>query len=243
VRDRDRKCTCAAFTLTSSSCLKTPSLLLSQTLLLHSSVLCADACLLFPTSSAVWTICQSIHSTVRTHSLLRYQSTQHSQIASPLLRLPPELRNKIYAYACRDATSVSYMTTTKRASLHNRTPLLLTCRQISVEVASLLQAYKVVHLVTLSALSDFVDLVGSEKCAELEEIKMVETMLWTMVFDSRWDPSQTRHLFRRMQRMQVTCPGHHIPPGERSFSFSKSSLRDLFGKSDLEVEWVAFDWQ
>jgi hypothetical protein len=87
-----------------------------------------------------------------------------------LLRLPPELRNKIHAYVCRDATSVSYMTTTKRATLRIRTPLLLTCRQISVEVASLMQAYKVVHLVTPIPLSDFVNLVGLEKYAELEEI-------------------------------------------------------------------------
>jgi hypothetical protein len=160
--------------------------------------------------------------------------------------LPPELRNKIYAYACRDATSVSYMTTTKRASLHIRTPLLLTCRQISVEVASLMQAYKVVHLVTSIPLSDFVNLVVSEKCGELEEIKIKAMMVWTMFLDfplgirkePLWDASQTQHLFHRMQRMQVISPDD-IPPIESTRIFSKSTLGNLFGKSDLEVEWVA----
>jgi hypothetical protein len=90
---------------------------------------------------------------------------QQNQISSQLLRMPPELRNKIYAYACRDITSASYTRTTKEAVLHIPAPLLLLiCRQISVEVASLMRVYKAVHLVTRIPRSDFVSLVGLEKC-------------------------------------------------------------------------------
>lgn len=163
-----------------------------------------------------------------------------------MLRLPPELRNKIYAYACGDTASVSYTKTTKEARLHFQIPLLLTCRQVSVEVTSLMQSYKVVHFVTPTPLADFVNLVGLEKCAELEEFQMSETMVWAVIFDSRYTRaireesilSQKQHVFHRMQRIQLICPGL-LPPSENTTHFSKSALKYLLGKSDLEVEWVA----
>ena len=143
--------------------------------------------------------------------------------------------------------------TTREASLRLQTPLLLTCHQISVEVASLMQAYRVVHLVNPIPLSYFAYLVGSEKCAELEEITINSRILLDMymhlllvspmIGSSKkplWDPYQTQHLFRRMQRVQVNYL-EQTPPSESEIRCSRFFLRDLFGKDDLEVEWVASD--
>ena len=109
-----------------------------------------------------------------------------------------------------------------------------------------MQSYKVVHFVTPIPLSDFVNLLGLEKCAELEEIQMSETMVWMVIFDSRYQrairgeasTSQKQHVFHCMQRIQVICLGL-LPPSDNTTRFSKSALGYLLGKSDLEVEWVA----
>ena len=110
-----------------------------------------------------------------------------------------------------------------------------------------MQSFKVVHVVTPIPLADFANLVGLEKCAELEEIQMSETMVWSVIFvDSRYQratreaasSSQKQHVFHRLQRIQVICPGL-LPPSENTTRFSKSALGDILGKSDLEVKWVA----
>jgi len=85
-------------------------------------------------------------------------------IESPLLRLPPELRNIIFAYALDHGTVSPHLGTTslerrlRKDPIRKRFGLLFTCRQIYAETALLpykLNTFSVRGLLPLVALENF----------------------------------------------------------------------------------------
>lgn len=66
-----------------------------------------------------------------------YHSTERNASESPLLRLPPELRSRIYRYALNNRTLRPFNNASDYASMHN---LPLACRQLYVE--SHLEVYR-----------------------------------------------------------------------------------------------------
>ncbi|UPX16782.1 uncharacterized protein EKO05_0007168 [Ascochyta rabiei] len=104
--------------------------------------------------------------------------TKQNHLASPLLRLPAELRNRIYELAFDSATVKRDLNPCAAKRYHvvfNSARLLLACRQLRYE-AFPIQSSAVYHHLTLRThgkdISCLVDSIGQTVCAEIRCIEM-----------------------------------------------------------------------
>src|SRR5690242_12766858 len=110
------------------------------------------------------------------------RSTQRNQTASRLLRLPAELRNRIYEFVFDSATLRRDLSPSSagRHLVESDSPHLpLVCRQIRFEIRPFQNDFAY-HRLTVRTdsrhISDLVDWVGQAQCAQLVQIDMFQSL-------------------------------------------------------------------
>ena len=179
-------------------------------------------------------------------------STQQNQVNSPLLRLPAELRNKIYRLVFDAATlkkDISPTSSGRYKVALDSSRLSRVCRQIRFEAAPFQQDY-MYHQLSLRMESkhipDLVDWVGQTQCAQIVRIEMFLSLagaIHRMVrresiqgpYAGPWAASGDR-IFPSLACVVVTYP---IYLEEEEAIQVGTSLQTLFGNPNLEVHFSA----
>ncbi|KAF9693890.1 hypothetical protein EKO04_008539 [Ascochyta lentis] len=181
-------------------------------------------------------------------SAYRYDAiAKHNQLGSPLLRLPAELRNRIYKFAFDSATverDLSPRSTQRYRIVPNSSRLLLVCRQLRYEAFPFRKGSKYHHL-TLRMdgrdLSQLVDLIGQMQCADICCIEMfmslassihrnVKSNTLSPPYGGAWNDGES-HVFKSLSRIVVTY-AIRLDAGAEQIG---ASLRTLFGNAELKV--------
>ena len=151
-------------------------------------------------------------------------STQQNQVNSPLLRLPSEIRNLIYAYAFSSATlkrdsiivaaaiyPAGYRTSTRYYTVRDGAVLRRLCRQTRSEV----RPFQLDNLSTRVGLGCHGKWFDGIECSKIEDMEMsyqLAEALHDMVrheSNCGWHPNLgemiERGVFSNLQRVVVTC--------------------------------------
>lgn len=173
-------------------------------------------------------------------------SSQINQIQSPFLRLPPELRNRIYSLILHRATL--RVTGSKRRRIPQRNhierdnaSLLRTCRQVYYEA-------RTAHITRLR-LPGYLNALPAMTCAfDITELKRLHTIemsggiMRELCFSSHrldqnsiWsDRERVREYFTGLGRVEIDACFRD----ERLVEHLEEVIRKSFGVADLTVEYV-----
>ncbi|KAJ4986219.1 hypothetical protein SVAN01_08266 [Stagonosporopsis vannaccii] len=183
-------------------------------------------------------------------------STQRNQTASPLLRLPAELRNRIYEFSFDSATlkrDLSPGSAGRHLVECDNPHLVQVCRQIRFETCPFRNDFTY-HRLTVRTdskhIADLVDCVGQTQCAQIVQIDIFQSLagaLEQMIRYARLQGPYTEpwakygdKVFPELKRVVVTYP---IDLADNSIEI-KEALQTLFGKDDLDVHFRAAKyWQ
>ncbi|KAH6639846.1 hypothetical protein C7974DRAFT_470275, partial [Boeremia exigua] len=175
--------------------------------------------------------------------------TQRNQNNSPLLRLPAELRNRIYEFAFDAATLRRDLSPTSagRYFVVPDTPrLTLVCRQIHFETRPF-RGNRTYRRLTVRMegrhIADLVDWVGQAQCAQIIQIDMFQSLAGAIrprvkeaspqgQYNGLWDASGEQ-IFSSLKRVVVTYP---ITLADDAVEIGES-LQTLFGNPDLDVQF------
>lgn len=179
------------------------------------------------------------------------RSTQHNQANSPLLRLPAELRNRIYGFVFDAATMERDLSPTSAGRYRvvlDGSRLLLVCRQTRFEARPFQRDFTY-HQLSIRMqgkhMPDLVNWVGQAQCAQLVQINMflsLASAIRRMVrgatlqgpYVRPWAASGDRS-FPSLARVVVTYP---IYLSDDAVEIG-TSLQTLFGNSALDVHFCA----
>lgn len=180
-------------------------------------------------------------------------STQQNQVNSPLLRLPPELRNRIYAYASssatlkRDSTIVAaaiypngYRTSTRYYTVRDGAILRRVCRQ----TRSKIRPFQLDNSSTRLRIGCHGKWFQGIECSKIEDMEMsyqLAVALHEMLrhqSNCGWHPklrdSIGEGIFSNLQRVVVICSESDLED-LRKVEFVRWSLIGLLRKSAPEV--------
>lgn len=174
---------------------------------------------------------------------------QCNQIESPLLRLPPELRNHIYRFFFDSATLKRDLkpSSANRCLVEVGNPcLFLVCRQIYCDTRPFQGAYSYKRLilrVNSKQIAGLVDWVGQEQCAQIVRIDMFQSLAGAIEQTVRaatlqgpyagpW-PMSGDLAFPGLNRVVVTYP---IDRADNAIEIGEA-LQTLFGNPEIDVQF------
>jgi hypothetical protein len=181
------------------------------------------------------------------------RSTQQNQINSPLLRLPPELRNRIYAYDFSSATlerdsiiiataacSKGYRTSTRYYTVRDGIVLRRVCRQMHFEI----RPFQLNNSSTRVGIGCDGQWFQGIECSKIEDMEMsyqlAEALHKMVTYESNCgrhpnlEDMVERGVFSNLQRVVVTCSESDLED-LRKVEFVRWSLLLLLHKSDFKV--------
>ncbi|KAI8934132.1 hypothetical protein NX059_012520 [Plenodomus lindquistii] len=160
---------------------------------------------------------------------LREQITSRNQQFSPFLRLPAELRNKIYVYAVYDQIVSLSTSPGPHHLVHNLQGLLVACRQIREECLLLFYAYCIFQI-------DDNILRAHLTAAQYERIRYIRigdrsAQLWRMLVgsDEETDLSQLDTILPALERVDLddtVVPNHQRRRAEVKLGIRRVLERD-----------------
>jgi hypothetical protein len=181
------------------------------------------------------------------------RSTQQNQVNSPLLRLPPELRNRIYAYAFSSATlkrdSIiiaiatypnGYHTSTRYYTVRDGAVLRRVCRQTRFEI----RPFQLNNSSTRVGIGCNGKWFQGIECSKIEDMEMSYQLAEALHEMVRHESNCGRHpnlgdmierdVFSNLQRVVVTCSESDLED-LRKVEFVRWYLLMLLHKSDPKV--------
>ena len=110
-------------------------------------------------------------------------STCDNQLNSPLLRLPGEIRNRVYEYVFSGSeTVVNHLYRNRWPHSKKSTPVhvLATCRQIHHEASSIFWDACIINAYFVNGLVDVEVAMRTSKCARITSLVVNENVAWEM---------------------------------------------------------------
>ena len=176
------------------------------------------------------------------------RSTQKNQVNSPLLRLPPELRNRVYAYAFTSATLkcdsaiVGYRTSIRYYIVRDGAVLRRICRQTRSEIRPF-QLHNSSTALSIGCYGEWFQGVGCSKIVDLEMSFQPAEALHKMLrhqytYGCSWYPKLRDTIgsgfFLDLQRVVVTFSESDLED-LRELDFIRRSLSHILKMSDPKV--------
>lgn len=107
-------------------------------------------------------------------------TTNRNEIMSPFLRLPPELRNAIYAHICDTPLIVYQSWMCQRYIVKGWPPLLSACRQTQTELKSFITTHACLDIRSNISALELIELTGENLCAGLVRLEMTDDVAAAM---------------------------------------------------------------
>jgi len=117
----------------------------------------------------------------RTQAVLTKDSTEANQANSTLLRLPPELRNRVYQYAFYGYFKVYHKEYLTHRCRQSSKALNGTCLQIRSEATPLLYSISTFYFKRVSHIKIFADNVGKERRGLIRSIRMSASIIHALI--------------------------------------------------------------
>lgn len=167
---------------------------------------------------------------------------QENQKRSPFLRLPPEIRNKIYQRAF--SNFVAHMRLTKirfpkslpqfRYFHDNPITLLFTCRQIRHEASMFFYTLSTFSFRNYMDMNGFVTAHGPEKASMITSIRasaaLIDFVLWENLGSRRRLFDTELPNLRRVDVWNEHCK--RVP-----LDLIEKAMKQFFGKAELEINF------
>ncbi|KAH4026154.1 hypothetical protein HBH92_173620 [Parastagonospora nodorum] len=138
---------------------------------------------------------------------LHERITPRNQLESPLLQLPPEMRNMIYTYVFKDLVWGMFEWRRQSSSSLNRLALLKTCRQISVEAALLPFAHGIFDIGwERPSKGHMIGLLGELSAKQLGAIRHISALYGSKVGKRMKSTFQVLAVVPRLRCIQLRHP-------------------------------------